>query len=526
MTLQPARDTEGHRAVNLFWVLLGLLAVLRGWFCAAMPLTGEEAYYWLWSQNLALSYFDHPPLTGWLIALTTRIFGHSPFGVRSVAILCHTLTAGILCHATWRVTRDGVKAAWAGTCFTLGIFFAATGMVTIPDSVLFLFWALTVWLVLEAIRPNQERLWPWAGLALGLCGLAKFHGVLLAAATGLFVLLSRRQRRHLRSPWFWSGVLLAGLATLPVWIWNMEHGWPTFGFQLSGRHKTVLGSPIYVLEMLGAPFGYIGPVLFPLCVVACVKAWRRAVRQYRHDLQFLVWAAAVPFLFFLVFSIFIRIDPQWAAPAFISAIIPTAMYGVTLNRDATRRRITRHILAVSTWANAVIILLACGLLIVIMQRPGLVPRDIQILGHRTNIDTEVVDEFYGWKRIGTRLRKEIERAGGPQNAFIWARMGFGTAANIAFYAGGEAPTFVFDRPPLDAHQFAFIEAEAELQGANAVIIAKKEKYMNLEWLSRYFERVERANDLIITHEDRVLQRFLIARGYNLQRKPVQPAEPD
>jgi hypothetical protein len=23
---------------------------------------GDEAYYWLWGQHMALSYFDHPPL--------------------------------------------------------------------------------------------------------------------------------------------------------------------------------------------------------------------------------------------------------------------------------------------------------------------------------------------------------------------------------------------------------------------------------------------------------------------------------
>ena len=28
----------------------------------------DEAYYWLWSKNIALSYFDHPPLATWLQA--------------------------------------------------------------------------------------------------------------------------------------------------------------------------------------------------------------------------------------------------------------------------------------------------------------------------------------------------------------------------------------------------------------------------------------------------------------------------
>ena len=38
----------------------------------AKPLP-DEAYYWLWSKNIALSYFDHPPLATWVLAFLFSI---------------------------------------------------------------------------------------------------------------------------------------------------------------------------------------------------------------------------------------------------------------------------------------------------------------------------------------------------------------------------------------------------------------------------------------------------------------------
>ena len=40
-------------------------------------LFGDEAQYWLWSQNLELGYYSKPPLLPWYIGVFTYIFGNS-----------------------------------------------------------------------------------------------------------------------------------------------------------------------------------------------------------------------------------------------------------------------------------------------------------------------------------------------------------------------------------------------------------------------------------------------------------------
>jgi hypothetical protein len=58
--LQDMRTQPRHSALLIALVVVHLLAG------AAMGLSVDEAHYLLYAQHPALSYFDHPPLVGWL----------------------------------------------------------------------------------------------------------------------------------------------------------------------------------------------------------------------------------------------------------------------------------------------------------------------------------------------------------------------------------------------------------------------------------------------------------------------------
>src|SRR5947208_2376773 len=60
------------------WALLGLTAVrfLMAWI---IPLSPEEAYHWNFARHLDWSYYDHPPMLGWAIALGRLFFGYVIF---------------------------------------------------------------------------------------------------------------------------------------------------------------------------------------------------------------------------------------------------------------------------------------------------------------------------------------------------------------------------------------------------------------------------------------------------------------
>ena len=66
--------------------IVALLLVLRGVIAAVLPLSADEAYYWLWSLHPAFGYFDHPPMIAWLIRAGTFVFGDTPLGVRAAGV--------------------------------------------------------------------------------------------------------------------------------------------------------------------------------------------------------------------------------------------------------------------------------------------------------------------------------------------------------------------------------------------------------------------------------------------------------
>jgi 4-amino-4-deoxy-L-arabinose transferase-like glycosyltransferase len=83
---RPATKPVRWNIVLLQLVFLYLLA-LKFWFGLAVTPMGDEAYYWMWGQHLSWSYFDHPPLDGWLQGLVALVLPWSNFSVRALTWL-------------------------------------------------------------------------------------------------------------------------------------------------------------------------------------------------------------------------------------------------------------------------------------------------------------------------------------------------------------------------------------------------------------------------------------------------------
>src|ERR1700735_2758803 len=90
--------------------LVAAMTVLRGIYAGFIDLRMDEAYYWTWSKESALSFLDHPPMIAWFIRFGTAIFGDTSFGARFSGLVVMLATQGLLADIVWRVTRD-VRAA-------------------------------------------------------------------------------------------------------------------------------------------------------------------------------------------------------------------------------------------------------------------------------------------------------------------------------------------------------------------------------------------------------------------------------
>src|SRR5262249_34032638 len=72
----------GRTALGIVQVVALLLIAFKFVQLGFAGVFQDEAYYWMWGQHPALSYFDHPPLNAWLLGLSSTVFGWSVFALR------------------------------------------------------------------------------------------------------------------------------------------------------------------------------------------------------------------------------------------------------------------------------------------------------------------------------------------------------------------------------------------------------------------------------------------------------------
>jgi len=137
----------------------------------------------------------------------------------------------------------------------------------------------------------------------------------LISALG-FVVLVPAERRHLRQ--LLGATAIAVVIYLPNLWWNWSHGFVSYlhvrdNAELSGS----LLHPAAFFEFLGSQFGVIGPLFF-LALIALVLR-PRALAERR---ALLLAAFSLPTLAMMLgVSLLSRAQPNWAAPAYVSAIV-------------------------------------------------------------------------------------------------------------------------------------------------------------------------------------------------------------
>ena len=127
-------SSEANASLRKILYFLCIIVLTRMVMSALLPLSFDEAYYWRWSQHLALGYWDHPPLIAYVIRLGTLIFGDTEFGVRFIPLL---LSIGAT-WAVWRAAAIVLKSEYAGAVaalfYNLNLMVGVEALVATPDA--------------------------------------------------------------------------------------------------------------------------------------------------------------------------------------------------------------------------------------------------------------------------------------------------------------------------------------------------------------------------------------------------------
>jgi len=300
---------------------IGLFLALRVISAFLVALTPQEAYYWNYAIHPALSYFDHPPGVAWVIRAGYWLLGKSELGVRFGGLVLTALSTWLL-YALGKLWFNKKTGLWAAFLFQAVPLFFVYGMLITPDVPLAFFWLLTLYLVSVAVREERGGFWYLAGIALGFCLLSKYTAVFLVPATFLFLLFDRRYRFWLLRVEPYVALIIALILFTPVILWNSEHQWASFGFQVRDRlaeetNGSLVGVGKFILVQLGAtsPLFLVGLLLVAAVPLSLPNKERRG--EWRFALLF----AAPLLIFLLVYSGRSAVKANWPLPGYLSLLV-------------------------------------------------------------------------------------------------------------------------------------------------------------------------------------------------------------
>jgi membrane-associated phospholipid phosphatase len=331
--MAPAGFRAPQVTVDAHWLRLGYICIvvslLARWAYIAsgtIQLTEDEAYQWLWSKHLALSYYSKPPLIAYVQFLGTSLWGDNAFGVRFFSPLITAVMGLVLLRFFAREVnaRAGFFLLLIATATPL-LALGAVLMTVDPLSVLF--WTAAM---VAGWRAGQERAttrdWLWVGLWMGLGFLSKYTELLQLLCWAVFFALWAPARKQLRRPGPYWALLVMLVCVLPVLIWNYQHGWVTVGHVADDAAPKGTWKPTlrYFWDFLGMEFGLLNPIFFVGTVWAAIALWRRG----RHNplLVYFFSMGAPLFLVYLAHSFQSRNLPNWIAPSVPPLFCMMAVY--------------------------------------------------------------------------------------------------------------------------------------------------------------------------------------------------------
>lgn len=320
-------------------LLLGALTLLRLAVAAATPLSGDEAYYWIWSRALAPGYLDHPPMVALFIRAGTAIAGANALGVRLLGPLSALAGSALLAAAARDLLGvDRVAASRAAVLLNATLMLAAGSVTMTPDTPLIFFWTATLAAFGRALVGEPALFLPLAGFCAGLAFCSKYTAALLLPALAGAVLVHPRTRAWLARPPVYLAAAIGLTTTLPVLLWNARHGFASFAKQ-GGRVDDVhLARALqFEAELLGGQLGLATPLVFALACVGVALCLRDARRTRAPGPTLVALAALVPAAVFVLHALGGRVQANWPCvvyPAAAIAAAPLAGRGLLAVRPA------------------------------------------------------------------------------------------------------------------------------------------------------------------------------------------------
>lgn len=470
-----------NQTAPVHFILWGAIVVIliRLVLVFTMGMMPQDAYYYFYSENLSLSYFDHPPMVAWMLKIFSLVLGKSVIGVK----LTDFIVTGLTVYAFYHLAKkffDGFLIERSLFLLISTMMISILSLVTTPDVPLLLFWTLSVLFFFKAVEKNETKDWMIAGMMAGFAFDSKYTALALWIGLFGYLITQPEKRKLLQSYKPYLSILIFVLAISPVLIWNFQHDWLSLRFQSSDRVDDMAISNIELKNF----FGNLGTQLFillPVLYIFVLYAVFRVTRDFFHtrfrpdsSKWFLWWFSAPLILGFMAISIVYWVKLNWTMPAYIAGIILAVYY------------IPRK------WVRAqMIISLIFHFLFL-----------IQVLFYPFPIQSD--DTWWGWEKLSNEVDKLQENY---PDVFIFSDDGYKTSAQLSFHLNQK----IYSGNVIgnDGLQFSIVDPDlTHLIGQDAIFIdsAKRFKHENKSdkkqpELFEYFESVRQLEPIILDDQN-------------------------
>lgn len=472
---------------NLFYGFIAIYALrlLTNQFMGLMP---QDAYYYFYSEHLALSYFDHPPMVAYMLKFFSLFLGKSVYAVKLTDFIVSLGSfIGFYYLASLFLSKHKLNRS--------AMFYGSTLLLTVisinttPDVPLVFLWTLSLIAMYKAVFEHKILYWILSGILIGLAFDSKYTAVFLLFGLILFLLLSKNHRRYLFSKELFLTVLFFMMAVSPIFIWNMENDWISFKFQSSARASSMDGislQPKLFLGNLATQLFLLLPTLFVGIMITFYKSGKKMIikRKLPDEQTLFLLAFAIPVIgFFFAISTVYWVKLNWIMPAYITAIILASRY-----------------LSQKALGYQILVSLVFHVLLF-----------IQIAFYPFNVTSD--DTWFGWGELAEEVDDLSQKY--PDN-FLFANDGYKTTAVLNFYL--EQKVYAGNILGEHALQYSMIDTDlSSLHGKNAVFIDSDKRFKTLdksdsvpEELSKNFKEVIELDPIVIRNSSgKALRKFLV-----------------
>ena len=290
--------------------------------CAAnftnFSLYGDEAQYWIWSQDLSMGYFSKPPLIAWLLSAHTILFGHSFLSLKIFPILIYFFIFYSFYQFCLNLNISKNNALICAFSFLIIPAASISSFIISTDLLLLLFWTLGMTQLLKLReRPSLKKFF-LLGVFLGLAFLSKYAAVYFLLSFVLLMFFDKKLflalKNNLIGCLFFLAILT--LILLPNIYWNINNEWITFSHTKDNANLQNMNLSLYEpFKFLVSQALMLGPVL--------LLAFFYLFKSFSLDFEnkFLLIFSLPVFFIVLIESFLVRANANWAAPALISTFL-------------------------------------------------------------------------------------------------------------------------------------------------------------------------------------------------------------